>query len=60
MKKYRLVNMGWRNNVYPYYVAVAVCSMSGEIMFLQQVSKNYFSEGWARRWAKTHGITLQN
>lgn len=61
MRKYRLANLGWENCVYPYFIEVAVCYPDSEkVKFWQQVSKNYFSEGWARRWARVHGIKLQN
>lgn len=61
MRRCRLVNLGWQNDTHPYFIEVAVCySDSEKVMSWQQISPNYFSEGWARRWARLHGVTLEN
>lgn len=39
------------NDARPWYVAVAVFSMSGSVAFWKQVSPNYVYEGSAKRWA---------
>ena len=40
-----------QNDARPWYVAVAVTTMSGSVAFWQQISPNYVYEGNARRWA---------
>lgn len=40
-----------QNDARPWYVAVAVTTMSGSVAFWQQVSPNYVYEGNARSWA---------
>lgn len=61
MKRYRLVYLGWQNDTHPYFISKMCIPKNGiGRPVWQQISPNYFSEGWARRWARKHNIVLEN
>jgi len=60
MIRYRLAKVWVKNDTHPYFISAKCVFEDYESPIWYAVSPNYSKEGWARRWARKHGLTLEN